>query len=231
MREDSSIVKKIRLDRKRRDVKLPLYFHTDACQAANYLDMQVSRLGVDLLTLNAGKIYGPKQCGALYVKKGVSLKPLILGGGQEWNLRSGTENLANIVGFAAAWQKIRVDYRDEAYRLSKLRDSFFKFINDQIPSAVINGPKGSGRLPNNIHLTFPGQDNERLLMWLDERGFQVATGSACSASSDEPSHVLKAMGLSDEAARSSLRITLGRYTTEKSLQDLGKALLKAVAKN
>lgn len=220
----------VRNERRIRDSNLPIYLHTDACQASNYLDMHVARLGIDLMTINAGKIYGPKQCGALYVRAGLTINPLISGGGQEWNMRSGTENLANIVGFAAAWEKVRGDYRDETYRLSKLRDTFVQYIETLLSSGVrVNGPRGARRLANNIHLTFPGIDNERLLMELDEQGFQVATGSACSASSDEPSHVLGAMGMSDKDAHSSIRITLGRYTNDDSLRDLSLSIVKIVS--
>ena len=126
---------------------------------------------------------------------------------------------------------MRTSYRDEAKRLKTLRDEFMQFIDKHLPQATINGPKNAKRLPNNINLTVPSCDNERLLMQLDESGFKIATGSACSASSDEPSHVLKAIGLSDVAINSSLRITLGRFTTAKSLQDLGQALLKNATLN
>jgi cysteine desulfurase len=191
--------------------------------------MQVARLGVDLLTINAGKVYGPKQTGALYVKSGVVLKSLLQGGGQEWNVRSGTENLANIKGFEAAWLAARSVHKDEFRRLSNLRDKAIHTFEQQIPAIVINGATHQKRLANNIHITIPGYDNERLLMELDEQGFQVATGSACSASNDEPSHVLKAMELSDADAQSSVRITLGKYTTENSLDNLISAIKKLVA--
>lgn len=231
IKEIIRIIGEINTDRQKRHVNQPLYLHSDACQAANYLDMQVSRLGVDLMTINAGKIYGPKQCGTLYVRSGVKLKPLILGGGQEWNKRSGTENLANIVGFAKTLSQVRKDYKTETIRLANLRDGFLREIAQKLPSVVINGPADSKRLANNIHITIPNQDNERLTMLLDEIGIQVANGSACSASSDEPSHVLKAIGLTDKAAQSSLRITLGRYTTKKSLKDLSLELAELVALN
>ncbi len=229
LRDVSRLVQDIRVDRKKRSIQLPLYVHTDACQAGNYLDMQVARLGVDLLTINAGKVYGPKQSGALYVRSGVILQSLMQGGGQEWNLRSGTENIANIKGFENAWLAARGAHKEEFHRLSSLRDKAIHAFEQQIPGSVINGAKHQKRLANNIHLTVLGFDNERLLMELDEQGFQVATGSACSASNDEPSHVLKAMGLSDEAAQSSIRITLGRYTTEKSIENLIAAIKKLVA--
>lgn len=230
LKDISEFVKEVKQKRLASNNKLPLYFHTDACQAINYLDMQVSRLGIDLMTINAGKIYGPKQCGALYVKKGIILSPMILGGGQEWGMRSGTENIANIVGFATAWQIVRQNYKEEAYRLSKLRDDFIKKVNSNVTCVLINGQKNSKRLANNIHLTFAGQDNETLVMMLDELGFQVGLGSACSASKDKPSYVLKAIGLTDTQAQNSLRISMGRFTTQSSLNNLYFSILKLVAK-
>jgi cysteine desulfurase len=229
IREISQIIKLANKSRQNRGVK-PLLFHSDACQAVNYLDMQVDKLGVDLMTINAGKIYGPKQCGALYVRSGLVLQPLILGGGQEQGWRSGTQNLANIVGFAKAWQIIRQDYQKEAKRLGELCDKFIADTKEHIPEVVINGPVGHSRLANNISLSVKGVDNERLVMMLDELGFQVATGSACSAASDEPSHVLRALGKTDDESRSTIRITLGRYTTTKSLNDLARALEKLAKK-
>lgn len=225
----AELIKTVKKDRQTRNVNTPIYLHVDACQAANYCDLQVARLGVDLLSINAGKIYGPKQCGALFVKVGTELSPLIVGGGQEWNMRSGTENLANIVGFATAWQRVRGDYRNEAKRLSSLRDDFLQHIIKDRPNIAINGALGSKRLANNINLTINGYDNERILMMLDEQGIQIATGSACNASNDEPSHVLAAIGLTDDAARQSIRITLGRYSTEESVKNLYAQLTKIVA--
>ena len=209
----------------------PLFFHTDACQATNYLDMQIARIGADLLTINAGKIYGPKQCGALYAKTGVALKPILQGGGQEWNLRSGTENIANIIAFGLACEKVRADYQDEAERITELRDLLIEKLITAIPGLKLNGPREKRRLVNNVHVTIPGIDNERLLMELDEEGFMIASGSACNASSDEPSHVLRAIGLNDEEARSSIRITIGRYSTLEAVDELVKAIARNIPKN
>lgn len=216
LREIYMIIEKIRKDRLEKGNKRPLYLHTDACQAGNYLDLHVARLGVDFMTLNGGKIYGPKQSGALYVRAGLELNPFVRGGGQEQGLRSGTENVASCVGFGRALdiaQSMRVE---EAQRVSELRDEFIKMLLKSFPKAKINGSLKK-RLPNNISVTFPGVDNERLMMQLDESGIMCAVGSACSASNDEPSHVLKAIGLTDEQARSTLRFTLGRQTTQDDL--------------
>ncbi len=226
LREIYTILEKIRKDRLEKGNKRPLYLHTDACQAGNYLDLHVARLGVDFMTLNGGKIYGPKQSGALYVRAGLELNPLIRGGGQEQGLRSGTENVASCVGFGRALdiaQSMRVE---EAQRVSELRDEFIKMLQKNLPKAIINGSLKK-RLPNNISVTFPGVDNERLMMQLDEAGVMCAVGSACSASNVEPSHVLKAIGLSDGQAQSTLRFTLGRQTTQDDLNKVIQ-LLKEV---
>jgi cysteine desulfurase len=216
VREISQIIAEIRRERQKSGNQLPLYFHSDACQAANYLDLHVARLGIDLLTLNGGKIYGPKQSGCLYVKVGVELVPLIDGGGQERGLRSGTENVAAAVGFAEALEIAQPTRRDEAARLLKLQRQFIEGIQQRIPQAVVNGSM-KYRLPNNVHITLPGQDNERLLIELDEAGIMAAAGSACSASNEESSHVLHALDLDDAAVRASLRFTMGRGATDKAI--------------
>jgi cysteine desulfurase len=220
IREASQIIKSKKRARKS---NLPLLFHVDACQAANYLDLHVSRLGADLMTVNSGKIYGPKQCGALFIRTGVKVLPLVDGGGQEDGLRSGTENVSNIVGFGRALDLVQADRHEEAARLKALQQLFMDGLTEKIKGVVINGSK-TRRLPNNVHITLPGQDNERLMMALDEKGIQAAVGSACSASNDEPSHVLKAIGLSDAEARSSLRFTMGRHTTREDVLHTVKTL-------
>jgi cysteine desulfurase len=228
IREAAQLLEKIRRQRRQSGNKLPLLLHTDAAQAANYLDLHVARLGVDLLTLNGGKLYGPKQTGVLYVKAGVVLRPLVDGGGQEQGLRSGTENVAGAVGFAKALELAQAMRHDEMSRLQQLQKLFINQIQTTLPNAQLNGSKGK-RLPNNVHLTFPGVDNERLLIQLDEAGILAAAGSACSASSEEPSHVLHALGLSDETAQNSLRFTLGRSTTEHDIRAVVQALAQLLA--
>jgi cysteine desulfurase len=220
IREISKIIAEKRAGRK---PSSPLLFHTDACQAANYLDLHVARLGVDLLTINGGKIYGPKQSGALYVKAGAQLIPIINGGGQERGLRSGTQNVAAAVGLAAALELAQAGRHEEANRLQKLQQIFFKQVEAKLPQAVINGSQRFC-LPNNVHITLPGQDNERLLIQLDEAGILAAAGSACTADSGEPSHVLKALGISDKDAQASLRFTMGRGTAEAMVTRTVKVL-------
>jgi cysteine desulfurase len=210
------LLAEIRRDRRLRGITLPLYFHTDAAQAANYLDLHVARLGVDFMTLNGGKIYGPKQAGVLYVNAHAKIQPQIKGGGQERGLRSGTENIAGAIGLSVALEMVQADRHSEVVRLQALQKQFIDLLVQRIPNVVVNGSQ-SYRLPNNIHITIPGKDNERILMALDEAGILCAAGSACSASNEEPSHVLRAMGLSDAEAQASLRFTMGRQTTQEEL--------------
>lgn len=228
IRQIAAKLQAVRDERRRKGNKLPLYFHTDACQAAGYLDLHVARLGVDLLTINGGKIYGPKQSGALYVRGGLQLTPLILGGGQERGLRSGTENVAACVGLATALELAQAHRHTETKRLQQLQAKFMAAIESKLPAAIIQGSR-KHRLPNNIHVTIPGTDNERLLIQLDEAGILAAAGSACSASNDTPSHVLRAIGLSDEEAQASLRFSLGRQTTAEQIDQAVDTLVKLVA--
>ena len=223
LRQIGDMLKTIRAQRRAEGNATPLYLHTDACQAANYLDLHVSRPGVDMMTLNGGKIYGPKQSGVLYIASHVQLQPLILGGGQERGLRSGTENVAGCVGFAAALDQTQHMRHDEVKRLNEVKNSAIHLLSAKIPGAIVNGSL-EHRLPNNLHVTLPGFDNERVLVQLEQHGILAAAGSACSASNDEPSHVLRAMGLSDENAQSSLRFTFGRATTLADVEKLVQVL-------
>ncbi len=209
----------VRADRTDRGVKLPLYLHTDATQAANYLDLHVARLGVDLLTLNGSKIYGPKGVGALYVRQGTQLEPLLYGGGQERGRRSGTENVAGVVGLGVALQLVQGTREAEARRLLALRDQAWRAIQAALPDALLNGDL-KRRLPNNLNLTIPGTEGEALVLYLDNAGLQASTGSACSTGNLDPSHVLLALGRTAAEANSSLRFTLGRSTTEAAIKHL-----------
>lgn len=217
IREIALSLQKIRDQRRQSGNTRPLYFHTDACQTANYLDLHAARLGVDLITINGGKIYGPKQSGVLYVKAGLTLMPLIQGGGQEQGLRSGTENVAASVGLAKALDIAQQSRTVETKRMQALQAIFLAGLQSALPQAVVNGSLKK-RLPNNIHLTVPSQDNERLILMLEAEGILAAAGSACSAASGEPSHVLRAIGLSDADAQASLRFTMGRTTTEADVR-------------
>ncbi len=218
LQEISKIIANVKMERKKVANNLPIYFHTDACQAPMYLDCNVNSLGVDLMTLNGGKMHGPKQSGILYVRTGVMLEPLIFGGGQEYGLRSGTENVAFAIGFAEALRLSAVNRKDRAESVTELREYFIdKLVNNY--SAQITG-SSKNRIANNVQAIFTGCDNERILFSLDDLGVDAAAGSACSASNDEPSHVLLAMGYSAQDARSSIRFSLGKQTTKEELDSV-----------
>ena len=203
-------------------------FHTDAVQAALYLGCNVEKLGVDLLTLSSHKIYGPKGAGVLYVKKGVDLRPLCFGGGQEQDIRPGTENVAVIVGTGQAFQNLQSPRLQVTnIKIRQLRDKLQKDILKRIPDTALTGSQ-TNRLPHNIHLQIAGIEGKDAVVLLDQKGIAVSTGSACSERSQEPSHVLRALGFPEKGALSALRITLGKYTTAEETRKAVKALLKVV---
>jgi cysteine desulfurase len=230
LREISNLIQTVKKARLVKGNKLPLYLHSDAAQAPNYLDMHISRLGVDLLSINGGKIYGPKQSGVLYVKAGTKLAAQIIGGGQEFNLRSGTENVAAMAGLATALEIASQKRVSEIKRLTILRQYFEKLILEKLPGVTVNG-LAKHRAPHILSVMFEGRDNERLMMELDEQGVQCAVGSACSASSEDASHVLRAIGLSEAQARSTLRFSLGRHTTQSDIEQTIKLLVKLTESN
>jgi len=226
--EIGKMLKKINLERKTK--KLPkIYFHTDACQAAGYLDLNVEKLGVDLLTLNGSKIYGPKGSGILYVKSGTPIKPLIFGGGQEKGLRSGTENVPAFIGLAKALEITQKNKNKESQRLKKLSQNLTERILKTIPKTFINGHPQK-RLPNNVNITILDIEGEALLLHLDHYGICASTGSACHSQNLEPSHVLQAIGLPREIIHGSLRLTLGKETTQKEIDYVVKVLPQIVKK-
>jgi len=199
--------------------------HTDACQAGNYLSLDIQKLHVDMLSLSGCKLYGPKASGFLFVKRGLKINPIIHGGGQERGLKSGTENIPGVVGLATALELSQRLVATESKRLTSLRNYFWQQIQLITPSAKLNGDLIQ-RLPNNLNISFSGHEGETLLFKLDKAGIAVSTGSACSETSLEPSHVLKALGLSAKLAHSSLRFSFGRQTTIKDLDYTLKALKK-----
>lgn len=217
LRKISKIIKDIRLKRLASRNKLPIYFHSDACQAPAYLDIHVSGLGLDLMSLNGGKIYGPKQSGILFIKRDVMIKPQILGGGQEMNLRSGTENVPSVIGFSKALELAQSNKQKESIRMSGLQNLFVDELCHKVKNVRINGSIKM-RIPSNVNITIPGQDNETMLMKLDEHGIMCASGSACNARSGSASHVLLAIGLSEAEAKSSLRFSMGQHTTELEIK-------------
>lgn len=205
-----------------------IYFHSDACQAAGALNLDVEKLGVDLLTINGSKLYGPKQIGLLFKRKNIKILPQIYGGGQEWALRSGTENVAGIVGLARALQLAQKNKNTENKRLTALRDWLIKKILAEIPSSHLNG-HAQKRLPNNINISFDKVEGESIVLLLDKAGIACSTGSACTSKSLDPSHVIMALGYPKERGHSSIRFTLGKKTTKKNLVYTVKTLKKVIS--
>lgn len=213
----AEIGRKILQYRKQNNTPYP-YFHTAACQATNYLDLDVEKLHVDLMTISASKIYGPKGIGLLYVRRGVPIEPVILGGGQESGLRSGTENVAAAVGFAKALSMARNIKEKEIKHTRELANYLWQKLKKNISAISLNGPEiGDQRLPNNLNVAFAGLENEALLLYLSEYGVMCSAGSACSSRTLETSHVLRAIGKSDEEGRSSIRFSFGKYNTKKEI--------------
>ncbi|MFA4830693.1 MAG: cysteine desulfurase family protein [Patescibacteria group bacterium] len=212
--------------RKQQNTVYP-YFHTDACQAAGALDLNVEKLHVDLMTINGSKIYGPKGAGILYKRRGVLIEPLVYGGGQEKKLRSGTENVPGIIGFAKALELVQKNKKIENKRLLKLRNYFWEKIKTKITKVKLNGPElgdESVRLPNNLNISVLDVEGEAMLLYLDEYGIVCSTGSACTSESLDPSHVLIACGLPYEYAHGSLRFTLGKRNTKQDIDYVMKYL-------
>jgi len=204
-----------------------VYFHTDACQSYTKTELDVNKQNLDLITLNAHKIHGPKGIGALFIRKGTKIIPWQSGGEHEFGLRAGTENVAGIVGFAEA-VKIASNPK-HIIHMTKLRDKLINEIS-KIPNVKFNGAKASKRLCNNVNFSFKGIEGEAIGGYLDEKGICSSTGSACSARTLEPSHVLRAIGLSHEEANGSLRLTLSRFTTEKEIDYTLEILPKIIEK-
>ncbi len=204
-------------------------FHTDAVQAPAYVALDVRRLGVDLLSLSAHKFYGPKGVGALYLREGTPMAPLIVGGSQEFAKRAGTENVAGIVGMAKALELAVSELPQAAVRVAALRDRLEDGIVRQIPDVRVNG-KGSPRLANNCNVSFAGVDGEALLIGLDLEGIAVSTGSACASGSSRPSHVIAALGLADEWSRGVVRFSLGRETTRAQIDRALEVLSTVIAR-
>ena len=215
LRDIAAVVRTERQRRLAAGDTTPLYLHSDASQGAGQLDVNVARLGVDLLTLNAGKVYGPKQVGLLWAARTVRLQPQIVGGGQEHGMRSGTENVAGVIGFGAAMEHASTRRKHEFDRLRTLRDQLQRSLMGAHLDAVISGSQ-KHRLPGHLHISYPDLDAERLLFALESRGVLVATGSACAANKGTRSHVLTAIGLADTVADGSLRLTLGHLSTTEN---------------
>ncbi|MFZ2970568.1 MAG: cysteine desulfurase family protein [Minisyncoccia bacterium] len=223
--EIGKVIREVNIEREKN--KLPkIYFHTDAVQAANYCDCDVNKLAVDLLSLSGHKIYGPKGIGILYIRRGTKIKSIQHGGEQEYNLRAGTHNVPGIVGIGKAVSLISA-HRKKMEEIKKLRDYLVDEVLKNIPNTKLNGSR-EFRLPHNANFSFNGVEGESLLMMLDQEGIAVSTGSACSSSSLEPSHVLMAMGISPEIAHASIRFTLGKDTTKNEIDYVLKVLIEKI---
>lgn len=204
-------------------------FHTDACQATGFLDLDVEKLHVDLMTVNGSKMYGPKGVGALYVRRGIKLQPLQFGGTQEKGARAGTENVAGIIGMAKALELVQADRVAESERLTKLRDKLIAGIRERIPKVRLNG-HATKRLPNNANLSLMDVEGEAMILYLDAAGIYVSTGSACTSTTLDPSHVILSLGLPYEVAHGSVRFSLGHATTDKDVDYVLETLPPLVEK-
>lgn len=227
IRDIASVVETERQRRRQNGENNPIYLHCDASQGFGQIDVNVARLGADMLTLNSGKMYGPKQVGLLWAKPGIKLEPLIVGGGQERGLRSGTENVAGTVGFATAAERAHGHRKSESERLRALRDQMQHRLQGEFEDIVVSGhPKK--RLPGSLHISLPGIDGERLVFSLESEGVLLATGSACAANKGTRSHVLTAIGMSDAEADGSLRITLGRLSDQESIAEATEIIVNHI---
>ena len=202
-------------------------FHTDAVQAVGKIAIDVKELGVDLLSISSHKLHGPKGVGALYIKDGVKIDPMILGGGQEFRLRSGTENVASIVGFGQACEIAQNNLIENSSLIKKLQTLLVKRVLDEIPHVTFNGHSKS-RLSNNAHFTFLGVNGEDLIIKLDEYGIAASTGSACSVNTQKASHVLESMGFSLEQVTGSLRLTVGIFNTQNEINETVDIIKKVI---
>jgi cysteine desulfurase len=228
LKDISVVVEDIRNNRLKNGNTTPLYFHTDASQGLGQVDINIPRLGVDMLTLNGGKMYAPKQTGLLYSSPNIQLHPLIAGGGQERGLRSGTENVAGVVGFAKALELATSHREKESKRLESIRNKFENVLLEKFPEAVVSGNK-KHRLSGHLHISLPGLDAERLIFRLENFGIYVATGSACAANKGTRSHVLNAIGLSPELADGSLRFTFGKLNNEAKMGEAIEIIIREIS--
>lgn len=227
IRKIAEVIRRERARRAEAGEKTLLYFHADGSQAAGSLDMHVSKMGLDLLTLSAGKIYGPKQVGLLWAAPHVKLQAEIVGGGQERGLRSGTENVPGVMGFAEALKLVVEHQVSEQKRLANLRDKMQKSLEQAFPDMQVLG-NTKKRLPHFLTIGFPGLDAERVIFAAEMQNVYVATGSACAANSGTRSHVLMAIGLTPELVDGSLRISLGRLSDETTIRQATEILIAVI---
>lgn len=225
IQEIGNAIQKRRVETK---TTLPV-FHTDACQATGFLDLDVEKLHVDMMTVNGSKMYGPKGIGALYVHRGIKLQPLQFGGTQEKGARAGTENVAGIIGMVKALELVQADRVQESERLTKLRDKLIAGIRERIPKVRLNG-HATKRLPNNVNMSLMDVEGEAMILYLDAAGIYVSTGSACTSTTLDPSHVILALGLPYEVAHGSVRFSLGHATTDEDIDYVLETLPPLVEK-
>ncbi|MCA9347658.1 cysteine desulfurase [Candidatus Saccharibacteria bacterium] len=225
LREISNIIKKYLHSNPKRN--LPLYFHSDAAQAANFLDLHANGLGLDMMSLNGSKIYGSKATGCLYISSSVNIVPLVNGGGQERGLRSGTEFVGGVVGFSEALNKSQAMRSEVSKRISELQ----VYLEQNLIKMGGEINTNSDKLPNITNVSYVGLDNEILVLELDKIGFMVSSGSACHAKSGVKSRVLSSMGKTEAQIDGSLRISMGRFTTQSDVESLVRGLEEIIAKN
>lgn len=223
----ADVIKAVRSERLRQSNPTPLYLHSDASQGVGQIDINVARLGVDMLTINAAKMYGPKQAGLLYASRDVILEPQIVGGGQEQGRRSGTENVPGVIGMAAALRRVDASRKQETHRLLELRRELQSALESAFPDMVLSGHK-KHRLAGHLHVSFPHIDAERLVFGLEAKGVLVATGSACAANKGTRSHVLEAIGLEPHVADGSLRLSLGKLNDKASIEQAAALIIEVV---
>jgi len=206
-----------------------ILFHTDAVQMAGKRPIKVNELGGDLLSISAHKLYGPKGVGALWVRRGVKINPILIGGGHETNRRAGTENFISIIGFAKACEVAASRIREDEKKLLALSQRLYDGLKERVEDFRVNGSMEK-RLANTLNLSFPGLDGEAIIVGLDMEGIAVASGSACTSGATEPSHVLMAMGLSKKEALGSIRVSLGRASNTQDVDYFLSVLPPIVAR-
>ncbi|MDB5225061.1 MAG: hypothetical protein JWL87_13 [Candidatus Adlerbacteria bacterium] len=226
VREIAKEVRRLRAHRQEKGGELPVYFHVDASQAPLWLDIKVEKLGVDMVTLDAQKILGPKGIGCLYVKRGLLLDPVIWGGGQEKGKRAGTENAAAAAAFAAALADAQKGAGKRAAKTAQVRDYLLEEIKALIPNVLLHGPAGEHRAANNLSISIPGLDGQMAVIALDAAGIAASTRSACSTDDEEPSYVIEALGADKKTAQEAVRLTLLPDATRRQARRIAQALFE-----
>ena len=231
LREMAKKIRKMRASRQAQGEQLPLYFHTDASQAPLWVGINVEQLGVDLMTLDAQKVLGPKGIGALYIRRGTHVEPILWGGSQEHGLRGGTPNVPLAGAFAVALADAQTGVEERAQNIAEVRDYCFEEIKKLIPDALLNGPElGDARVANNINVSVPGLAADMAVVALDVEGVAASTRSACNIGEEEPSHVIQALGVPPELAGTAIRITLLPDATKRQARFVAEALAAVAAR-